>query len=148
MEAFPTGTPEPTSAPSVAPTSQPIATATATPELTPTVLATPAPTLTSRTFLELQGLTCEDKGASHVWVTGEVKNISEHMLDNVTAVARWYTQDGQLVESDAAFIEYDLLHPGDISPFRVVTRADAAMSTCTIDFKFLYGRMIGTRLRE
>ena len=73
-----------------------------------------------------------------------MKNISDGPLDNVTAVARWFTFNDQFITSDSALIEFTPILAGQTSPFEVLTPANPAMRQCSIDFKFLLGGTIET----
>lgn len=77
-------------------------------------------------------------------VEGRVQNTSGQPLHNVTAVASWFDDNGEFITSDSALIEYNPILPGQISPFKTMTRTNPAMKRFTVEFKFLMGASIAT----
>ena len=75
-------------------------------------------------------------------VEGRVKNLSKQSLENVAAMATFYTSGGQLITSNDSLIEYNPILPGQTSPFKVMAQYNPAMKKAGIDFKFLFGRQI------
>jgi hypothetical protein len=71
----------------------------------------------------------------YVTVEGEVQNISGERIWDVQAVATHYGGDGQFIKSEVALIENDPLLPDQISPYKVMTLHDQAMTTFTVAFK-------------
>jgi hypothetical protein len=55
-------------------------------------------------------------------VEGEVENISNAKMENVEAVAKYYTKSDEFVTSDSTLVEYDPLLAGQTTPFKVLTR--------------------------
>lgn len=80
-------------------------------------------------------------------VEGRVKNLTGQSLRNVEAVVTWYTATGRFVTSDSAFIEFNPLLPGQISPFKVTTRTNPEMTSFSVEFKHLMGGTIRTTER-
>lgn len=76
---------------------------------------------------------------SYIFVEGEVQNQSPDKIDHLEAVATFSTSNGDLVKSDDAIVEYDPILPGQISPFKVGTTTNPAISKCDIGFKLLLG---------
>jgi hypothetical protein len=77
-------------------------------------------------------------------VEGQVKNITSESLENVEAVVTWYTSGGEFISSDSALIEYNPLLPDQVSPFKVMARANPKMKRYGVEFKFLMGGSIDT----
>lgn len=75
-------------------------------------------------------------------VTGEVKNISAEPLKNVEVVASWYSEDGTLVKTSDALIDFNPILPGQTSPFNTLTTSNPEMKRFTVQFKTLFGRTI------
>ena len=73
---------------------------------------------------------------------GEVKNITNKRLKNIQALVSWYNANGDFITSDGAIIEYNILMPGQTSPFKVMERFNPQMKEAKIEFKFLFGRQI------
>ena len=78
-------------------------------------------------------------------VVGEVKNISNTKLENVVAVVNFRTEDGTLVKSDEALIDYDVLMPGQTSPFEVLTTDNPAIKKLGLSFRIFWGDPIPTK---
>lgn len=75
-------------------------------------------------------------------VNGQVKNISEKPIHNVTALVSFKTKADKLVTSDSSLIEYNPIMPGQVSPFKIISVHNPLMATASIDFMNLFGRMI------
>lgn len=75
----------------------------------------------------------------YIHVVGEVKNISNSKLEHVTAVVTFRTEDGTLVKTDDALIDYDPLMPGQTSPFKVLSTENPAIKKLSLGFKHLLG---------
>lgn len=82
--------------------------------------------------------------SEHGYVIGEgqVRNVSGRKLENVQAVATFFTADGALVTSDNALIEYNPLMPGQVSPFKVMARHNPMMEKAGIAFKTFGGQRL------
>jgi hypothetical protein len=76
---------------------------------------------------------------------GEVKNISDKPLRNVQACISWYTLNEQFIISDHAITEYDPIMPGQVSPFKIMTRYNPEMDKAVLTFRYLLGPQINTR---
>jgi hypothetical protein len=81
----------------------------------------------------------------YIHVVGEVKNISNVKLENVVAVVSFRTEDGTLVKTDDALIDYDVLMPGQTSSFEVLTTENSAIKKLGLSFKQLFGSQIPTK---
>ena len=125
-----------TQEPTVLPTNTPMPTRTPIPKVTPTI----RPTHT----LEVQSFRCYTE-FSFAFVEGEVKNLTTRRLENVMAVAQWYTSEGTFITSDDALIDFNPILPGQTSPFKTFSTANPAMDNCTLSFKFLFGTTISMR---
>jgi hypothetical protein len=75
----------------------------------------------------------------YVTVEGQVGNISGRKLQNVEALAQFYTADKTFITSDTALIEYNPLMPGQVSPFKVMLPHNPMMQTASISFKIMWG---------
>lgn len=81
----------------------------------------------------------ESEYGNYWYVEGQVKNISNQSLKNVTAVATWLDKDGGFIKADDAIIDYNPILAGQTSPFKTITSGNPAMSKYTLDFKTLMG---------
>lgn len=86
-----------------------------------------------------------DDGGHYATIEGEVKNISDRPLRDVTVVASWYTSDRTFVTSDQALTTFNPILPGQTSPFRVISTRNPAMARYVLAFRELAGPMISTR---
>ncbi|MFC1955016.1 FxLYD domain-containing protein [Chloroflexota bacterium] len=80
----------------------------------------------------------------YIHVVGEVNNISDSKLENVTAVVNFRTEDGTLVKTEEALIDYNPLMPGQTSSFEVLTTENPAVKKLGLNFKHLLGEKIPT----
>ena len=78
-------------------------------------------------------------------VEGEVTNISQQRLENVLAVATWYTEDATFIARDDALIDFDPLLPGLTSPLKTISRYNPAMDNGGLQFRGLSGEQIPSR---
>jgi hypothetical protein len=85
-----------------------------------------------------------DVGGFH-YIEGQVKNLSDKPLENVTAVGIWYDKDGNFIKSDDAVIDYNPILPGQTSPFKTISTGNPAMSRYRVEFKRIFGGTIATR---
>ncbi len=99
------------------------------------------PSAPSTPVLELQAWNWH-KDYDYADVQGEVKNISDHNLDNVEAVATFTDQNGHFITSEEALIQYRPLLPGQTSPFEVMVTYNPSMNVANIDFKSFNGGSI------
>ena len=78
----------------------------------------------------------------YIEANGLVKNISDEPLYNVECVI--YCKDGNLnfIKSDSALIDYDVLLPGQSSPFTVMTIDNPAIEKASIQFREFWGSPI------
>lgn len=75
-------------------------------------------------------------------VAGQVRNASTARLENVTAVATWFTEAGAFVKTDQTLIGLNPILPGQTSSFDVMTTANPASHHYTVEFKVLFGRAL------
>lgn len=113
-----------------------------TPSYQPSV-ETPAPLVETKQepLLEVQSFNVY-KEYDYAHISGEVKNISNKPLENVSAVGLFYDKDGQLVKTDDAMIDYNPILAGQTSPFEVLTTDNPAIMKGRVEFKFLFGGSI------
>jgi hypothetical protein len=84
-------------------------------------------------------------GAQFWNVEGEVKNISNAPIKSLMVVSTWYDQNGALVSSDDAMVEFDPLLAGQTTPFKTMSRFNPVMSKYSVAFKTPFGGMIPAR---
>lgn len=84
------------------------------------------------------------EGGGYYIVEGQVQNISGESLRNIEAVANWSTRDGTFVTSDSAMVDYDPILPGQVSPFKTMSRANPEMAKYSVEFKSLMGGTVYT----
>jgi hypothetical protein len=75
------------------------------------------------------------------FVEGQVTNLTAEPLDEVIAVATWYSQEGAVVTTGTALIEQDPILPGHTSPFKAGTRSNPAMNKYSVEFKLRGGTL-------
>jgi tetratricopeptide (TPR) repeat protein len=80
----------------------------------------------------------------YVEAEGQVKNISGKKLDNIEVLVTWFDGNNNMITSESSLITYNPILPGQISPFRVMTSSNPAMSGASIEFKHLFGGKILT----
>jgi hypothetical protein len=73
-------------------------------------------------------------------IIGEVKNISDKPLEDVTALGIFYDVHGNFVRSDTALIAYRPLLPGQSSPFAVLASGDPALVNGKVEFIHYFSR--------
>lgn len=105
-------------------------------------VGTPRPVVPSRPTYQL-ALTSSngyesEYGNYHI-IEGEVKNISDEPLKNVTAVGIWLDKDGGFIKSDDALIDYNPILPGQTSPYKTMSSGNPAMAKYRVEFKTLMG---------
>lgn len=100
----------------------------------------------ARASAELEILSWSWSGPSYGYAkaSGQVKNISDHTLDNVVAVVTFYDSKGTFITSDNALIEYNPILPNQTSPFEVMATWNPAMNKAFLEFKHLMGGTIAT----
>lgn len=109
----------------------------------PGTTSAPAPVPDALSLLTTRGYESE---SGHYWyVEGQVKNLTNQPLKNVTAVATWYDDHGGFITTDDALIDYNPILPGQTSPFKTITRGNPAMSEFSVAFKSLLGGQIQMR---
>jgi hypothetical protein len=114
------------------------------------IRATPTKTMISPQLSgpQLALLSMQDElspGGGYFVIEGEVKNISNTSLENVTAVVSVYDSDHKFITSDSALIEYTTLLPAQTSPFEVMVDYNPAIVSYKVEFKHLLGGTISTR---
>jgi len=83
-------------------------------------------------------------GGGYFYVEGQVKNVTDQSLKNITAVSTWYTKDDTFITSDDALVDFNPLLPGQTSPFKTISRENPAMAKFSVQFKLLMGRTLRT----
>ena len=78
------------------------------------------------------------------YARGRFTNISGVRLENVLALAEWYTRDDTFIVADDALIDLDPLLPGQSSPFETISRYNPAMQSCRVVLKDLFGPELPT----
>ncbi|MFZ3057713.1 MAG: FxLYD domain-containing protein [Minisyncoccales bacterium] len=99
---------------------------------------------TSEPLLELQSMNCH-REYDYFIIEGTVKNISEESLKNVEAVGGMYQENGEIVTSDSALIDFNPILSGQISSFKVMHTDNPAIKKCEVNFKELMGGTIYTK---
>lgn len=105
------------------------------------ILSAPKPNTVSAPSLELLSFSCTQE-YGYIFVTGEVKNISNVSMENVVAVGHFRTKNGQFVKSADALLEYNPILPGQTSPFKSGGTTNPAIGGCEVSFKYLMGGSI------
>jgi len=63
-------------------------------------------------------------------------------------MAGWFTENGQLVTSDTALIEYRPVLLGQTSSFKAINTLNPEMTNGTLSFKGFFGGTLPTREKE
>ena len=92
-------------------------------------------------LLEVLSWRCE-KEYGYVYIVGEVKNASNRKLENIMAVGEFRAQDGSLVKSEDALLDYNPILPGQTSPFKAGGTDNPSITKCNLSFKELFGSQI------
>jgi hypothetical protein len=108
-------------------------------EIIPTPTPTPRPP--SQPLILEAGGGCT-KSYGFITYEGLVTNNTSGSLENIEAVALYYTADGTFVTSDSALIDYDPLLSGQSSPFSVISTDNPAITRCRVEFKEFFGGTI------
>jgi hypothetical protein len=94
-------------------------------------------------FSELELLNWRwSKSYSYAIAEGQIKNISGKKMERVQALVTWYDKNDKMITSETNFTTYNPIMPGQITPFKVMTRHNPSMASATIEFKFLFGNKI------
>jgi len=106
----------------------------------PAASSTPLPVLEPTPQLALTSLRGYESeyGGYHI-IEGQVKNISDQPLRNVTAVGIWLDKAGEFIKSDDALIDYNPILAGQSSPFKTMSTGNPAMAKYRVEFKTLMG---------
>jgi uncharacterized protein YgiM (DUF1202 family) len=75
-------------------------------------------------------------------VEGMVKNLTQTKLENVQAVAAFFTSEGDLITYGSTLIKYRPLMPGQTSPFRVMAVWNPMMKTTSLTFTTRSGKKL------
>jgi hypothetical protein len=102
----------------------------------------PAAQATAPKLLLLSKRGYESDSGGYYYVEGQVKNTTDRPMRNVAVVATWYTKDGTFITTDQSLIDYNPLLPGQVSPFKSITRGNPQMSKFQVEFKELTGGTI------
>jgi len=114
--------------------------------LIPAATRIPPATLRPNSLLEINGLKCIKGEYGFAYLRGEVHNVSNTSLENVMAVASWYTDDGTFITSHEAMIAFNPILPGQSSPFETIGTLNPAMARCKLAFKTLFGGQLSYRI--
>ena len=96
-------------------------------------------------MIRLDSFRCvTDSSIGFAYARGRVTNISGVRLENVLALAEWYTRDDTFIVADDALIDLDPLLPGQSSPFETISRYNPAMQSCRVVLKDLFGPELPT----
>lgn len=114
-------------------------TTTVTPSATPSAVVPAAPRGPTYQLALLAARGYESEYGGYHYVEGQVKNVTDAPLKNVTAVAIWSDKDGNFIKSDDALVEYNPLLPGQTSPFKTISTGNPAMAKYRVEFKTLLG---------
>lgn len=101
---------------------------------------------TPPTPLELLSSNCSTEHG-YIFITGEVKNISEKPLKNIMAVGTFRTKEGEFIKTAEALINYNPIMPGQSSPFKAGTSENPLIKNCQTTFKTLFGKSISTQYK-
>ena len=91
--------------------------------------------------LEIQSWRC-DREHGYIFVRGEVKNITENKMKNISVVGSFYSKEGEFIKTADAIVQYNPLMSGQKSPFSAGTTDNPLIKDCKIAFKFLSGEEI------
>ncbi len=75
-------------------------------------------------------------------VQGEVRNITDKRLDGIQALVSWYNKEGKFITSHSSFLEYQVLMPGQRSPFKIYDNFNPQMYKATLEFEYFLGSRI------
>lgn len=81
----------------------------------------------------------------YAFVEGQIKNISDAPIRSVLAVVVWKGADGTFINTDNALIDYNPIMPGQVSPFKTITRRNPLMKVADISFQRLGGAQIDVK---
>lgn len=106
------------------------------PVATPAPLPLPAPVAVSDgpQGLELVAVR-ETQFYGYRFVEGEIKNVSNRVLENLEVTVRWYVSQGALLATEAAVIDAGALQTGRTVSFRVLTKSSPGMASYSLLFK-------------
>lgn len=90
--------------------------------------------------LEMVSWRCSKEGG-YVRVNGEVRNISNEVLEDVEVVGSFRSADGTLVTSGSATIDFNPLLPGQSSAFEARAEDDPEVSDCNVTFRKVGGEI-------
>lgn len=74
---------------------------------------------------------------------GEVTNRSSKRMENVQVVVTFYTEEGTLVTSARALLDYNPLLPGQTTPFSAIATSNPRMASAGVNFSRMFGGSIG-----
>lgn len=111
-------------------------------------VAAPAPVPAPQAKLALLSSRGYDGDYGYHMVEGQVRNISNEPLRNVTAQSTWLDKSGGFITSDDALIDLNPILPGQTSTFKTMSRTNPAMSKYSVEFKVLMGGSIETEDRR
>lgn len=79
---------------------------------------------------------------------GRVTNRTNKTLENIMAVVEFETSDGTFITSDDALLDYQVLLPGQSTPFKVYARYNPAMARARLTFREFWGGQVGAARRQ
>jgi len=82
------------------------------------------------------------------YVEGRVENLTNKSLEGVKVIAEFFDKNNNFVKSEDTFIDYNPILPNQISPFKIITTSDPAITHCNISFKFFIGGTIDFHIRQ
>lgn len=84
----------------------------------------------------------ESASAGFRYVEGKVKNVADEPLKDVMAVVTWADNEGRVIKSDTAAIDFNPILPGQTSAFKTISTRNPAMSGYTVAFKTRSGDIL------
>lgn len=101
-----------------------------------TVTSTPTSKATSREAVVLGNWSWVDTIDSR-HIVGEIENRGSRNLEFVKVVASFYNESGGFVAGETAYVKADILRPGEVAPFEIISLGDDPGAAYTL---FVEGR--------
>lgn len=102
----------------------------------------------STPLLEVLSWRC-DTEYGYSFVKGEVKNISDKKLGNVSVLGTFRSETGELITTAEALLDYNPIMPGQTSPFKAGTPTNPLIKNCGVSFKnLIFGTPIPYREKD
>lgn len=115
------------------------------PTTSSTSRATSAPPVPAQPQLELVATQWRRSSDMFITMEGQVRNISNEPLEDVTAVTTYTNTNGDFITSDDALIDFNPILPGQTSPFSTITTYNPEITRARVEFKHLMGGTILTK---